>query len=169
MYWQQCPHPEKQCHCVFKCQNCLQLFTEPSLQDKFSPFILCSFFIQVKLLPCFVLEGWGRGARAGWGDTRLRHSPASGSLPALPNSCHQGEGIRFSKMINTGQTLPFYTMMNLQWVGCHWLDLHPWRSNTLCPIPLVLSASPSPRALYWTTSRHLQRCLCHPVTSTTVR
>lgn len=158
-YRQQCPRPEKQCHSAFKCQNCLQLFTEPSLQDKFSPFILCSFFYpsQTAAALCAVVVRELDGETRGW------------SLPALPNSCHQGEGIRFSKMISTGQTLPFYAMMNLQRVGCHWLDLHPWRSNTVCLIPLVLSASPSPRALYWATSRHLLRCLCHHVTSTTVR
>lgn len=154
---------------MFKLQNCLQIFTEPFvfLQVKyFLTLLFLPFFTQAKLLLNFVLEDWGQGVRTRWGK-RAAAQP-SGPLLPLPNTCHQGEWTRFSKMTSTVQTLPFHTMMNLHKFSAT-DEICACGNQVLCFALLELSVSPSPRALYWTTSMHPQQCSCHPVTSTAVR
>jgi len=48
-----------------------------------------------------------------WMQRKAAEAQPSGPLVALHNCCHQGERIRFSKMVSTGQTLPFYSTVNL--------------------------------------------------------
>lgn len=68
-------------------------------------FFLYSLFLfypsQIAAALCAVgMRAWCES----WRGRKEAAAQPSGPLPALPNSCHQGERIRLSKMISTGQT-----------------------------------------------------------------
>lgn len=114
-----------------------------------------------KLLLQFMLEGWGHGERAGWEESVAQPSRPLPALPVKINVSHLSRWWTWARLCS-------FTPLRIYWIFSATNHIYTCGNDTPFLIPVLLSASPSLRALYWTTSGHPQWCSCYLVTSTAV-